>query len=167
MPGIYRRENYLLISEFTEGHLQEQWSWQSPFPSPLPQNKHMATCGNQHSTWHSLPNLLTPHPATSSQACFRPALWVPSPREPANNLLAVCLLTSHIGDCSCSSGGWLPPKKDVCTLLELCPQPVHALWSGPCHPSLSTSYVSLVEKDQCHIVKSACSEYYFQEQETS
>ena len=92
MPRAYRRETYLLISEFVPriqglfaGRLlQEQRGWQVPSPSPASPCKHMVTCGNQQHQ-HPLYNLLTPSPTT------------PTPTRGSTLSSHTCLIPSSLG----------------------------------------------------------------------
>ena len=91
-------------AEITGRLLQEQRSWQTPFLSPIPQHKHMATCWKQHSiNIHCqtyLHHACSPPPclwlwgsSSFCQACLSPSTVDPLLQKIGTNLANNCLLT--------------------------------------------------------------------------
>ena len=91
IPEAHRERLFtlLIVSVHRDASL-EQRRWLAPFPSPTPQRKHRVTCGKQSSTDTGCltklylpppPPLFSGGPALLSQACLRPSMVGPFPKD--------------------------------------------------------------------------------------
>ena len=84
--------DHFRVAAFTERPLQEQRNWLVTFPIPIPQHKHRATLGNQHSTnsryLTSYTKPLLPQSGGNtlpSQTCLSPRASGPLPQKTSPN----------------------------------------------------------------------------------